>query len=1244
MLRLVRSPRLYRCPSDASTRLFNRSQTKLISNLTENALSRNANAIIRPTHWQFGNRRWTHDVHDPMQMQSEKTSLLKDLEECRTRGNWRRALKLLDTCETRNIPLDKVMYEIVIDTCARMGSGRIVPGILSNMKVDSVTPTQRTVDCVVQLYLADRAPKRVVGYILDIVKMDGASISEAAFSATMETCGTLRDAKSAKSIFEAIEGGGNSIMELSSSHYAMAMRACGMGGRSDYCLQVYHALEKRVGIVRDGEVMTQLIRAHVVNKALPQALEVFYAVNERNVLLNESIYTATIDALVSQGKYWHASKLYNQMVTMDLVSSLFCDGRMMIAYLRMQKRDNAIKCWENIRKHGIHEGGSAGSTRMRLTKLVQSLASIGENYLLIEVFEHLMEHSPRGTVYAQAYAAAIRALGRLGETQKAMDLFEAFVDSRLQLRIQNGQSNAPTKFGDSPTQFPRSPSIYLAVFNALSRDTQRDPSLNSRDAQRVWDLMIQHVPVILSPAYASIAGVFASSGDMETLQRTLDYAIGQFVSNPKEKENTNDNTDKVTGAGTAATGGSCEAASSVGSQEEMLFTGVVSGFSKAREDRTKEILECLDSMLSRGLRLNDPIIRAATDAFVNYNKWEEMEGLARTIDLNALNDAYCCFGYVISKLLTAKAWNSTVVWMIEAHRQNVQPPLRGKYLEALKLLADNESSEWEVAQTLGDALLGNSIVNKDILEGISNTMRVFLNAQRLDRILSIYDRTKKVAAEAGLAPTVSMYTAKIQAHMRLHKTTSTNPSRSHQPSKSTISHIREAEAACAEMLQVYGNRVDELTSEALCLATSLKAFLKDDEDVVALYEHMQMHGIQVNSYALKAATVAYSRQKRFDKILVIRDQLAASASNADSHVEAEVVRSILFSLAVGELEEEMQATLNQFAALGACTTDDVVDAYLRTSQYEQCVKYIDANTDKELARRVLERICNDDNGVEIASVASVLMYKLAALHGIEAIQPPWLITQVAHLLMDSNRLEEAMKLLQIYRPNLSGSDSLDEQTSQRWQYYQKQSPAFQKDVMEMLLRIYGERRELGAMQDLFDQMHAFPLTISHYERAMQYCWNQSGECREKALVQCLQFFRTLRKQFIEPSGRVYTIALQSCQQLGVLNEGGRVIIEDILAQGFTKLVQDNLLLLVQNLISTSAPPPSRGRGIRNNDYKSTNTVENVTKLIQLVQFCHDEGIPATPAMAQALRSLQPYLVTKSSLELERWLNIRGYLK
>lgn len=1241
MLRLFRSQRLHRYQSDASTRLFNGRQTKLISYLTENAANKHKRSFKRPAERHSIIRRWTHDVHGSMPMQSEKMSLLKELEECRTSGNWRRALKLLDTCETRKIPLDQNMYEIVIETCARMGSGRIVPGILSNMNVDTVTPTQRTVDCVVQLYLADRAPQCVVAYILDILNMDGVSISEAAYTATMETCGTLRDAKSAKLIFEAIEASGDSIIELKPSHYAMAMRSCGMGGRSDYCVQVYHALEKKVGIVRDGEVMTQLIRAHVVNKALPQALEVFYAVNERNITLNESIYTATIDALVSEEKYWHASKLYSQMIAKDLVPTLFCDGRMMIAFLRMQKREHAVKCWENIKSYDIYEGGSAGSTRMRLTKLIQSLASIGDNDLLIQVFEHLMEHSQNGTVYPQAYASAIRALGRLGETQKAMDLFESFVDSRSQRQRQSGQKNAATKSEKSVSQLPRSPSIYLAVFNALSRDTQRDPSLNSRDAQRVWDLMIQHVPVILSPAYASIAGVFASSGDMETLQRTLDHAISQFVSDSNNKANPDYNNDSIVPpTHLDANRGSFDAGSSVESQEEMLLTGVVSGFSKAREDRTKEISECLDSMRSRGLRLNDSIIRAATDAFANYNKWEDMKGLAGTVDHNALKDADSCFGYVISKLLSAKAWDCSIAWMMEAHRQNIQPPLRGKYFEALDWLVENESSEWEIAQTLGDALLSSSIVSKELLDGISNAMRVFLNAQRLDRVLSMYDRTKKVAEEVGLPPTLAMYTAKIQVHMRLHKVALANTPRKLPSSRNKMSHIHEAETACTKMLQVYGNRIDELTSEALCLAISLKAFLKDDEDVVALYELMQTHGIEVNSYALKAAIVAYSRKEMFGEILAIRDQLVANASNTDFHVEPEIIRSILFSLAVGDLEEEMQATKDQFAAVSACTTDDVVNVYLKTSQFEQCVKFIDGSADKDLVRRVLQRICNADSGDETASLATVLVYKIAALHGIEAIQPPTLITQVAHLLMKNNRLDEAMKLLQIYRPNLSSSDSLNEQTSQRWQYYQKQSPTFQRNVMEMLLRIYGERRELGAMQDLFNQMYAFPLTISHYERAMQYCWNQSGECREKALVQCLQLFRTLRKHFIQPNGKVYTIALQSCQQLGILNEGGRVIINDVLAQGFTNLVQDYLLLLVREMEKLSPPPSGRGRGV---GIESSNVVGDVTKVIRLVQYCHNEGITITPAMAEALRSLQPYLLGKSSLELEKWLNSRGFL-
>lgn len=63
----------------------------------------------------------------------------------------------------------------------------------------------------------------------------------------------------------------------------------------------------------------------------------------------------------------------------------------------------------------------------------------------------------------------------------------------------------------------------------------------------------------------------------------------------------------------------------------------------------------------------------------------------------------------------------------------------------------------------------------------------------------------------------------MQVHMRLHKVNLASTQRKYLSSRNTLSHILEAEVACTEMLQVYGNPIDELTSEALYLATSLKA-------------------------------------------------------------------------------------------------------------------------------------------------------------------------------------------------------------------------------------------------------------------------------------------------------------------------------------------------------------------------------------------------------------------------------------
>ncbi|CCI11170.1 unnamed protein product [Albugo candida] len=154
-----------------------------------------------------------------------------------------------------------------------------------------------------------------------------------------------------------------------------------------------------------------------------------------------------------------------------------------------------------------------------------------------------------------------------------------------------------------------------------------------------------------------------------------------------------------------------------------------------------------------------------------------MKGLAKTVDDNVLKDANSCFQYGILEIYDCQGLG-------------------------LQHSLDDET------------LLCSTILTIELLIGMSNAMRVFLTAHRLDSVLSIYNWS---------STTLSMYTAKMQVHMRLHKVNLASTQRKYLSSRNTLSHILEAEVACTEMLQVYGNPIDELMSEALYLATSLKA-------------------------------------------------------------------------------------------------------------------------------------------------------------------------------------------------------------------------------------------------------------------------------------------------------------------------------------------------------------------------------------------------------------------------------------
>lgn len=1144
------------------------------------------------------------DAPEQLKMQS----LLGELDTCRDSGNWRQALKLLDRIDKEGYPLDAAMYERTIAACARMGKVEVIPGLLQNMAVDDILPTSATVDFIMQAYLSREEWGLIVEHALYMTKKR-VLLSEAAFQATMEACGQTRDAKSTKTIFANVEATGH--MNLTTAHYAAAIRAVGMGGRPDLAVSLFTRMEEGARIAADELVFSQLIRSQIVNHALPQALQTFVTVNERELVLQEPIYTAAIDALIKNNDYWQACRLFDQMISYNMSPSVFCYGRVMVAYVRTGKNDHAWACWKKIL-----ESNESAPALMKYTRLMAELASTSDSKLTLAVFSHIYSLFDHAQIRDSTYSLAIRAHGRLGDTQTAVDLFDRFVESRQEV----GKS------------LPRAAGIYLAVFNALSRDTHRDPKQNTLDAKRVWDIMAKNVPVILPPAYASLAGVFASSGELTTLDELLDHAGQTFAGTLDEQgEDEIDETEELDETNTPD---ACD---------QLLFNGVISGFSKARTDQSAQIVSYLKTMKKRGLAINDSIVRASTDAFIKFEKWPLMTELTDFVDTKTLSNADLCFGDTISKLLDAQAWPSARHWIAFARKKGVQPPIRGK-MEVLRLLRETKSDEWRIAYALAlETLSFRHMVDLNA-ESVADAVEVCANANRPTLVTRLFER---LASHKSLQRRQRGATSRDSAckiPLRMYKTMVLSLMREPTSDPDDFQlNIRRAEQICAEMLQLYAKEID---GEALSMAISIKATIGDDDDVMAMYETMQQLELEPNTYAQNAAIVAYSRARRVDQVLAIRDQLVTKCEqNASFSVDPNVMKSLLFSLAIAKQDELLKQTAGR---IPSCHMDHVVGALLQANRVNPAVECFDESVSLDTFNSLLKRISETKPGhrAHDPAIGATLLLKFVGLHGVDAIKPISRVMKLCKALVAHGHLQQAGEILHLY----SNPDS-DVQLKDI-------KPFHQQEAMEMLLFIHGEQRDWEQLGRLFERkLLAFPLNVRHYELAMEYCAKvalpnakAAPELVHSGAIQVLKLFETLRRQFVKPNGAVYVLALQSCLRLQVLDKAGKRIVDDAKDQGFDKLITVELEKAAAKALAerTSAAPAGdsaispvrRGRKVKGALLETPPFTVNALDVAQLALFCHHQGIPVSTKAARSLVAMRAYLPANVVNELQFLLDSR----
>ncbi|KAI9905652.1 hypothetical protein PsorP6_013481 [Peronosclerospora sorghi] len=1164
-------------------------------------------------------RRWISSDEAKARVSNETwTTLVAELDAYRESGHWRDALKLLDHVDkTDDLPaLDATMYEHAIAACARVGKVEVLPGLLNNMLVDDLVPTSVSMDFMIQAYLAKEHWGLIVQLANDVTAFTD-ELSPAAFSAIMEACGQMKDADSTMTIMKQLHESG---MSFTIEHYAAAIRALGMAQRPDLARTLLVQMEEQDGLPDNGQAFNQLIRSQMVHGKLAHALQSFAIVAQRGLTLDEPIYTCAIDLLVSKGQHWQATRLFEQMLESgEKHPTVYCLGRAVVAYAGANRYEHARACW-----HKIVAMKEPNPIPTKYNKILQGLTYCKDLELAMEVFDYVHDLFEPIQIHPNAYTTAIRVQGRLGNTQRAVDLFHECVESR--------------------SKVSRFVGIYLALFNALSRDTVRDPALNIRDAKRAWKLMAANVADVRPPAYASLAGVFASTGDLETLQDLIEHAEQRWgattqvmTTQEHEVDDDGDEVESITVYDHADV--------DVGmNNESLLFNGIISGLGKARDDQTATIETYLDELMARGLALIDPIVRATTDACVRFENWALMEKLLTRIDVDALKKPDVCASFIVSKLLAAGQWRLGAQWCSFCQQQGLLLPVRAQK-DLLRALAHHTSTEWRVAYTLANETLSFRYLDQENVESIADAADVCVHAGRFDLVKKLFDALmghasfyayrRQMRQEQDVLDSLAsdvriplrLYKHMIRALLRKPRDDDDGGDEDENGGRLHARNMNQAEHICRHMLQVHGRRLD---GEALSMAISIKATAGDYDDVSALYESMRALGLEPNSYAHNAAITAFAKQHRMDQVLAICEELKANVDERGTlqPVEPNVARNLLMAFARAHDDDALRDAV---ATLPGCTTEMALNALVHCNRAAAAVEWVPDHVSLDVFESLVSALCDSHDAV----LAATLVLKYARLQGVRAV-PPKRVMRVTTALVEAEHLVDAKNLLHLFLDGTHGV-SLN------------QMPLyFQQHTIEQLLFIYGESRDFDALRRLFAKpVLAFPLQRAHYEVAMDYCAQSRDEL--VGAVTSLKLFELMRTHgFVEPSGYTYLLTLQSCLRLERLEPAharavqstGQILLGDISEHGFQKAVGRELLNQVTvalTHVEGKMPKASRRRMKRketlDHALEHDARIFSPEELARIALFGHRYGLPMTLELADMLLQLHPHLSKPTANEL-----------
>ncbi|KAF0686607.1 Aste57867_21612 [Aphanomyces stellatus] len=1043
------------------------------------------------------------------------------LQEAAASGNWKAALSVLAELDAAG-KTNADSYELAVEALGRNQKVDAMESILDAMKADGVVATSATIDMMVQTYMANNEPLKIIELATERLRANE-PLSLAAFQSTMAECSTLAKVEYPEEILTILRNTPSCATPLSANEFAALVRCFGICRRSDLSMHAFYVMQEQ-GIEGSVDVFTQLIRAHISVGAVNQALHVFSLCDQRGIVLGESIHAATIGKLCERKGFWLATELFDTMERKNLQTSHYCMAKMILAYIRTNNLPAAYDMWERI---VAHERPATISTYM---SIMHDCVVTGEMDLLLAVFEEMQRH--HASLPNVAYSFAIRGLGRKGDTEGALELMENYID----------------KFGP-----PRDATTYIAVFNALARSLPGQTTDGTRSViVHYWDMMMTNVTDTLqAPAFASAAGAFASSGDLDSLTKLFAHTKKHLPTS-----------------------------------DAMMYAGAISGFAKASTDYSDHIHDFLTKMYNLNIPIHDAAVRAASDAFVKYEHWDYMKELLKVMDPAVFTRPEGVVGDVLSKLLEVGHWplaratiNAALVW-------DIQPHIRSKP-QVLQRLADetDQKPEWKIAFGLATETVSFATINEEHVYAVCNAMKVLFRAEKYNLVARLWYALKSknhlplpidaykcivlsslhsefpraaITAAEEMLDMLTKYHADIVDTSDVADVFSViiTSFATHGEDEMVTRLFEHMEGfnlvpngyAYLAALRTYASAEDTPKVKALLdgfeeymslthmdpddmsktLSSLVSQYAQDrnDEMVLSVFELMQKFDLAPNSYAFNAAIRAYSRTHQLDRVKQLQDALVASTE----HVHTRVVESILSSYILANDVAGIQRTMAEFE----CDADAVLSSFLNLKSVSAIAMLCKAqgNRNAKLASQLSNPMQTKAlkwllNRNAVAQAADVALFLLQNNYSIA----PFVFERV----LDALSLEGAYEV---------GSALLDANNKRR-PYINNTS-----GVVNSMLTIMGNARDYVAIREMLTETTQL-YEVEHYALGMYCCIDGS------AYVDALKIFEKMRQRFIEPNGHTFCLALDACEALQDTRVA-KLIVQDVCKHRFEGKIKKEL--------------------------------------------------------------------------------------